>query len=118
MGIKITIPNCTLNTQAFSFLRLPAQVMSRGSDWLRAGRPRGRSSSPGRVKYFLFSTSFRPVLGTTQRPIQRIPGAVSQKVKWPGREADHSSPTSAEVKKTLIYTSTFPYAFMAQCLFS
>jgi hypothetical protein len=34
-------------------------------------------------------------------------------VKRPGREADHSPPTSAEVKKTWIYTSTPPYVFMA-----
>jgi hypothetical protein len=31
----------------------------------------------------------------------------------PGREADHSLPTSAEVKNTWIYTSTPQYAFMA-----
>jgi hypothetical protein len=31
---------------------------------------------------------------------------------FPGRKADHS-PTSAEVKKTWVYTSTPPYAFMA-----
>jgi hypothetical protein len=30
-----------------------------------------------------------------------------------GREADHSLPTSAEVKKMWLYTSTSPYAFMA-----
>jgi hypothetical protein len=36
--------------------------------------------------------------------------------KRPGREADHSPPASAEVKKMWIYTSTPPYAFMAQCL--
>jgi hypothetical protein len=35
------------------------------------------------------------------------------RVKRPGREADHSPPTSAEVKKMWIYTSTCPYAFMA-----
>jgi hypothetical protein len=29
--------------------------------------------------------------------------------KRPGREADHSPPTSAEVKKMWIYTSTPPY---------
>jgi hypothetical protein len=29
-----------------------------------------------------------------------------------GGEADHSPPTSAEVKKTWFYTSTPPYAFM------
>jgi hypothetical protein len=34
-------------------------------------------------------------------------------VKWPGREADHSPPTSGEVKKMWIYTSTPPYTFMA-----
>jgi hypothetical protein len=34
-------------------------------------------------------------------------------VKLPGREADHSPPTSAEAKKMWIYTSTPPYAFMA-----
>jgi hypothetical protein len=30
----------------------------------------------------------------------------------PGREADHSPPTSAEVKKMCMYTSTPSYAFM------
>jgi hypothetical protein len=34
-------------------------------------------------------------------------------VKQQGREADHSSPASAAVKKMWIYTSTPPYAFMA-----
>jgi hypothetical protein len=32
--------------------------------------------------------------------------------KRPVREADHSPPASAEVKKMWIYTSTPPYAFM------
>jgi hypothetical protein len=31
-------------------------------------------------------------------------------VKRPGREGDHSPPTSAEVKKMRIYTSTPPYS--------
>jgi hypothetical protein len=38
---------------------------------------------------------------------------VSSGVKQTGREADHSSPTNVEVKKTWIYTSTHPYASMA-----
>jgi hypothetical protein len=75
-------------------------------------KPRGRSLSPGRVKNFLFSMSFRPTLGSTQPPIHWVPGALSPGVKRPEREADHSPPASAEVKKTLIYTSTLPYAFM------
>jgi hypothetical protein len=32
---------------------------------------------------------------------------------FPGGKADHSLPTSAEVKKTWIYTSIRPYVFMA-----
>jgi hypothetical protein len=35
----------------------------RCSDWLRAGRPRGRNSGPGSGKFYMFSTSSRPVLG-------------------------------------------------------
>jgi hypothetical protein len=84
-----------------------AGIASRYSDWLRAGRRRGRSSSPSRVKNFLFSTSSRPALGSTKLPLQWIPG-----VKRTRREADHLPPTSAEVKKTWIYTSTPPYVFM------
>jgi hypothetical protein len=34
-------------------------------------------------------------------------------VKRSGREADHPPPTSAEAKKTWIYTSTRLYVFMA-----
>jgi hypothetical protein len=37
-------------------------------------------------------------------------------VKRPGREADHSSPSSAKVKNEWSYTSTPQYAFMAWCL--
>jgi hypothetical protein len=36
-----------------------------------------------------------------------------QGVKRPGREADYSPPTDAEVKKTWVYISTPPYVFMA-----
>jgi hypothetical protein len=47
----------------------------------------------------LFTTAFRTALGATQLPIQWVPGALSLKVKRPGREADHSPPSSAEVKE-------------------
>jgi hypothetical protein len=63
-------------------------------------------------KNFLFSTSSRPVLGSTQPPIQWVPEALSPRVKRQGREADHSPPASAEVKKIWFSTSTPPYAFM------
>jgi hypothetical protein len=42
--------------------------------------------------------------------------SLSPGVKRPGREADHSLPASANVKKMWIYASTPPYAFMTYCL--
>jgi hypothetical protein len=74
--------------------------------------------SSGRVKSFLFSTLFRPALGSIQPPIQRVPGALSAGVKRPEREADHSPPTSADLNETWIYACAPPYVFMAQCLLS
>jgi hypothetical protein len=43
-------------------------------------------------------------------------GAPSLGVKQPGREADHSPPSSAEVKNAWSYTSTPQYLFMGWCL--
>jgi hypothetical protein len=91
---------------------------SRYSYWLRAEGLRGRSSSTGRIKNFLFSTSSRQALGPTQLPIQWVPETLSPGVKRLGHEADHSPRTSAEVKKMWIYTSTPLYAFMVYCLIS
>jgi hypothetical protein len=65
------------------------------------------------VRVRISSISSRPVLGLSQPPIQWVTGTLSWRVKWPGREADHSPPTCAEVKKMWICTSTPPYSFMA-----
>jgi hypothetical protein len=46
----------------------------------------------------IFSTACRPALGPTEPTFQRVPGAIPPKVKRPGRETDHSLPSSAEVK--------------------
>jgi hypothetical protein len=106
-GVPISI------TIVYLLLRINYHTIlgSRDSDWLRAGRPRGRNSSPGRVKYFLFTLS-RPALGSTQPPIQWVPGDLFPVIKRPGREADHSPPAGAEVKKMWIYTSTPQYVLM------
>jgi len=53
-----------------------------------------------------FSTEFRPAVGLTQLPIQWVPGALPLFLKWPGREADHSPQSSAEVKYSWNYIST------------
>jgi hypothetical protein len=68
----------------------------------------GRISSLSRVKNFPFSMLSKSALGPTQPSIQLISGALAQGVKRPGRDADHSLPTSAEVKKTRVYTTTPP----------
>jgi hypothetical protein len=60
----------------------------------------------GRGKTFILSRSSRSLPGPTQPPIQCVPGALSPGVKRPGREVDHTPPTSAEVKKAYIYTFT------------
>jgi hypothetical protein len=65
---------------------------------------------------FLFTTLSRTALGITQPPIQWIPGTLSLGVKRLGHEADHSLPSSAEVKNARRYTSTPPYVFVAWCL--
>jgi hypothetical protein len=66
-----------------------------------------KKSSPGVLGFdsrwgvgiFLFTTVSRTALGHTQPPIQWVLGALSLGVKRPGREADHSPPSNAEVKE-------------------
>jgi hypothetical protein len=61
----------------------------------------------------LFATAFITTLKPTQSPIQWVPGALSPDLKLPCREADNSSPSSAEVKNAWSYASANPYAFKA-----
>jgi hypothetical protein len=58
----------------------------------------------------------RLALRPMQPPVQWVPGALSQGVKRPGIEADHSSPPSAEVKNAWSYISTPPYILIEWCL--
>jgi hypothetical protein len=64
---------------------------------------------------FFFTTASRTALEPTQPPIQWEPGAFPG-IKRPGREADHSPPSNAEVKNAWSYTSTPQYVFMTWCL--
>jgi hypothetical protein len=54
--------------------------------------------------------------GATQPPIQWVPGVLSVGVKRPGCKADHTPPSSAEVKEWVELYSTPQYVFMAWCL--
>jgi hypothetical protein len=58
--------------------------------------------------FVLFATAPTPTVGPTQLPNQLDTG--------PGRESDHSPPSSAQVKNEWSYTSTHQYVFMAWCL--
>jgi hypothetical protein len=60
------------------------------------------------MRIFLFTTASRPALGPTKPLIQWVTRALSPGVKRPWREADHSPPSSAEVKNAWSYTSTPP----------
>ena len=64
---------------------------------------------PTGQEIFLFS---RPVMGPTQPPIHWVPGAMPSRVKRPGRQFDHSPPSSAEVKNEWSHTSTSTRAFV------
>jgi hypothetical protein len=71
---------------------------------LRAGRA-GIDSRQG-LGIFLLATASRLALKPTQPPIQCEPETLSTEVKRPGREADHSPPSSTEVKNVWSNTST------------
>jgi hypothetical protein len=62
----------------------------------------GRGSIPDRGKIFLFPATLRPTLGSTQPPIQWVWGGVLHPgIKRPGRETDHSLPSSTVPKAEL-----------------
>jgi hypothetical protein len=67
---------------------------------------------------FEYPVASTPVQGSYLPAIQCGPWALSPEVKRPEREADHSSRTSTEVKKTWIYTFTPLSVLMALCLIS
>jgi hypothetical protein len=48
--------------------------------------------------FFLYSGESTRAGGPTQPPIQGVPGALSLGVEWQERKADHSPPSSVEVK--------------------
>jgi hypothetical protein len=53
-----------------------------------------RGSIPGGGKIFPVASVSRPALRPTQPPVQWVPGVKAR----PGRDADHSPPSSAELE--------------------
>jgi hypothetical protein len=71
------------------------------SDYGLGDRATGRSGFDPRrgLRIFPLSSVSRPALGPTQPPVQCVPGVLSPGVKArPGRDADHSPSSSAEVE--------------------
>jgi hypothetical protein len=68
------------------------------------------------LRIILFTTVSRTALGPIQSHIQWVPTALSPGVKLPGRDANHSLPSSAEVKNAWSYNSTPQYVFTVWCL--
>jgi hypothetical protein len=99
------------------FQALRAVIVQSVQRWA-TGWPIGVLGSDSRrgLGTFLFNTASRTALGPTQPLIQWVPGALSLGVKQPGREADHSPPSGAEVENTWSYTSIPQYVFMGWCL--
>jgi hypothetical protein len=57
----------------------------------------------------------RPVAGSTELCVERIQRFFSQGIKHPGRNVDHSSASSTEIKNESSCNSAYPidYDFMA-----
>jgi hypothetical protein len=64
--------------------------------------------SGGSMMGFLLATQSRLALWPTQPPIQWVPRALTSLIKQPEHEADHSPPSSVNVKNAWSYTSTPP----------
>jgi hypothetical protein len=70
------------------------------SDYGLDDRAIGVRSPAGAKGFFPLTSVSRPALGPTQPPVQWVPGVLSPGVKaLPGRDADHSPPSSTEVVK-------------------
>jgi hypothetical protein len=64
------------------------------------------------TKVLPFFITYTPAMELTHSLIQWVPGAVSPGVKWQGPEADHTPPSSVEVKNVatispLLHTSAW-----------
>jgi len=59
-----------------------------------------------------FMQKYRPTLGPSLPPFQRVPGALSPGVKRPRREAGHAPPSNSLLKNRWSYTYKPPCALM------
>jgi hypothetical protein len=65
---------------------------------------------------FLFATAYRLAVRQSQPPTQLVAGALSPEINLLGREANHSTPSSAKVKNVWSYTSYSPHTSSWRCV--
>jgi hypothetical protein len=92
------------------YIYMDVWIAQRYSAGLRAGWS-GVRDPAGAVNFSLHNR-VQTGSGPTQSPIQWAAMTLSSMMKRPGREANHSPPSSVIVKNTWSYTSTLPYVFM------
>jgi len=80
-------------------LKRRSGLRRRCNDSLRPGRSRDRISAETK-----FSLPSRAAMRPTQPTVRRIPG-LSPGVRWPERGVDHTSSSSADLRKGWSYTS-------------
>jgi hypothetical protein len=98
---------------SFSLLSILMPVHFRYSAGLRPGWS-GFECRQG-LGISLFTTMSISAVGPTLLSIQWVSESLSLEVKRPGREADHSPPSSSEIKNAWSYICAPQYAFMAWC---
>jgi hypothetical protein len=79
---------------------------------LRDDHTRNSVSNTSRARKFFFSKMSIPTLGTTNPPIQYVPGGVFQNTKRHRRETGHLPLSAAEFKNEWRFTYVRPCAFM------
>jgi hypothetical protein len=99
---------CVNSIRRRNYLESPVWIESRHrslciATMLQAGQSWGGGGGLG---IFIFTTASRTALEPTQPPNQWVPRALSLGATWPGRETDHSPPSSAEAKNVWRYTFT------------
>ena len=67
---------------------------------------------PAGQDIFISPQTSRKRPGTTESPVQWVPGLLTRRVNWPEGESDQSFLSSVEVKNESNCTSTPPCAFM------
>jgi hypothetical protein len=103
----IQVPNLVLQLSVQSQDSSVGIALGHGLD----DRVLGFDSRQG-LEIFLFTTASRTALESTKPRIQWASGVLSLGVKRSGREADHSPPSSAEIKERVelyLHTPNTPY---------